>query len=402
MEMEPFENPWIKKIRGLTHLLILSIGVNVGLGTTLLYQRLKWTEERGEDFSRRVKEVVLKDSSGDVLRRYFECSEIELIGELDNKELVQDGLSKRDLALACLVNFHYFDIEKALSGTVLQRRELSFIHHGGGEKFDLQVFPGLDETQYQMLLAFAKREEWPLTAEGLFGELLHGKEKDSPGLKKAFMATPEYFAIFTAFKRFGEEISKEKILQLILEGSWQTIETFRKKQTVESGISLELLREFLKGYIALGSKEAASLWIKMEPEYILRHFSDENLLQIIKAIGENTLSTNLFLKKLLSSVRSDRIREASGKKLYEFKEGKAPEVYKHEEAMRLFLPSLFVEKEPKIVEVKKEIPCKIHRVIDGDSLWKISKQYKVSIEDLRAKNHLKNDRLHPGQEILIP
>jgi len=401
MEMEPFENPWIKKIRGLTHLLILSIGTNVGLGTALLYHQLGKMKENREDFSHKVKEVVLKDSSGDALRRYFDCTESALIAELENKELVQDGLTKRDLALACLVNFHYFDIGRALSGITLQRRELSFVHHGGGEKFDLQVFPGLDESHYQMIVAFAKREEWPLTAEGLFGELLNGKTKDSPSLKKAFIATPEYFSVFTAFKRFGEEISKERIFKLILEGSWQTLENIRKKQIVEPAISLESLRELLRVYLSSGSKEAASLWIKIEPEYILRHSSDECLLSLIESIGENTLSTNLFLKKTLSSVRCDKIREASGKKLYEFKDGKRPEVYKHEEAMRLFLPSLFVEKEPEL-EVHHHVAHKLHRVLDGDSLWKISKRYKVSIEDLRDKNNLKSDRLRPGQEIIIP
>jgi LysM repeat protein len=401
MELEPFENPWIKKIRGLTHLLILSIGTNVGLGTAVFYHHFAKVKDGNEDFSRKAKEVVLKDSSGEVLRRYFECTQEGLIGELENKELVQDGLRKRDLALACLVNFHYFDIEKALSGSPLQRRGLSFVHHGGGEKFDLQVFPGLDETHYQMILAFAKREEWPLTTEGLFGELLNGKSKESSTLKKAFMATPEYYAIFTAFKRFGEEVGRERIFKLILEGSWKTLEALRKKQSAEFGISPESLRELLKEYLFVGSKEAASLWIKIEPEYILRYSSDECLLKVIEGIGENTLSTNLFLKKTLSSVRSDKVREASGKKLYEFKDGKGPEVYKHEEAMRLFLPSLFIEKEPE-VELKPKIAYKMHRVLDGDSLWKISKRYKVSIEDLREKNNLKNDRLRPGQEIIIP
>ena len=120
-----------------------------------------------------------------------------------------------------------------------------------------------------------------------------------------------------------------------------------------------------------------------------------------ESIGENTLSTNLFLKKTLSSVRSDRVREASGKKLYEFKDGKGPEIYKHEEAIRVFLPSLFMEKAPE-VEIKQQTTHRLHRVSDGDSLWKISKRYKVSIEDLREKNHLKSDRLRPGQEIIIP
>lgn len=38
----------------------------------------------------------------------------------------------------------------------------------------------------------------------------------------------------------------------------------------------------------------------------------------------------------------------------------------------------------------------------GDSLWKISRKYKVTVDALMAINELKDDRLKPGQELIIP
>jgi len=42
-----------------------------------------------------------------------------------------------------------------------------------------------------------------------------------------------------------------------------------------------------------------------------------------------------------------------------------------------------------------------HEVRSGDSLWKISRMYGVSIEDLQANNDV-SDVLHPGVKLVIP
>lgn len=41
-------------------------------------------------------------------------------------------------------------------------------------------------------------------------------------------------------------------------------------------------------------------------------------------------------------------------------------------------------------------------VKQGDSLWKIGRKFKVSVEALRKANGLKNDRLQIGQELIVP
>jgi LysM repeat protein len=44
----------------------------------------------------------------------------------------------------------------------------------------------------------------------------------------------------------------------------------------------------------------------------------------------------------------------------------------------------------------------VHVVRDGDNLWKISKQYNVPVAHIYSANGLVNDRLTPGQHLVVP
>jgi LysM repeat protein len=41
-------------------------------------------------------------------------------------------------------------------------------------------------------------------------------------------------------------------------------------------------------------------------------------------------------------------------------------------------------------------------VENGDSLWKISRKFHVSIEEIMRANHLESERLRPGKQLEIP
>jgi len=47
------------------------------------------------------------------------------------------------------------------------------------------------------------------------------------------------------------------------------------------------------------------------------------------------------------------------------------------------------------------IPPKEHRVCSGDNLWKIAKQYGITIAALRQLNNLKTDSLYVGQNLIV-
>ena len=42
-----------------------------------------------------------------------------------------------------------------------------------------------------------------------------------------------------------------------------------------------------------------------------------------------------------------------------------------------------------------------YEVVSGDTLWKISRVYGVTVDSLREKNDLENDSIHPGQMLVI-
>lgn len=61
---------------------------------------------------------------------------------------------------------------------------------------------------------------------------------------------------------------------------------------------------------------------------------------------------------------------------------------------------------PKVQEIKhktqKPLEAKSYKVKGGDSLWAISKKFKVKVEDLKKLNKIGSSPLKPGQQILIP
>ena len=391
MEMEAFENPWMKKIRLLTKILLISVALNIGFGTALLYKTAG-----NKPNGKKLKALVLEESNGEVLSSYFKNTFERLVKELKEKTLLQDGYTKRDFALACLVNYHYFNIDRAISGKLLQRRKLTFIHQEGGEGFQIEVFPNLDDLDFAMIEKFIKEEKWPLSAEGLFIDLKKGG--NDPSLESAFFATPEFYALHTALKRLDDNLSKEKVLKLILEGSWEQVQSWTLKLK-GGGDFLSGIRTLFQDYIREGSDTAASLWISLDNEYLQRKLTDLELHELMQLVRENVISTNIFLKQILCSVRSDEVRREAALKLYEFAKISPPDPYDHEEALKTFLPSMFVKKAAPVAYTPA---LKKHTVIDGDSLWKIARKYKVTIESLRETNKLKTDSLKPGQELLIP
>ena len=57
---------------------------------------------------------------------------------------------------------------------------------------------------------------------------------------------------------------------------------------------------------------------------------------------------------------------------------------------------------PPLQKEQKDIKSKIHKVQSGDTLYQISRQYGLSIEQLRDYNKLEsNAKIYPGQEIKL-
>ena len=396
MEVESFDNPWMKKIRFLTNLLLVSVSLNIGLLTAFIYVKRVASNINLKSS----RHVILEKSNAEVLASFFMAEFATLVKELKDKTILQDGYAKRDLALASLVNYHYLNIEKAISGKTLQRRKLTFLHSDGGESFQLEVFSNLDDLDFLMIEKFIKEEKWPFSAEGLLVDLKKQTLDNDPTLEAAFFATSEFYMLYTSLKRIAENLTKEKTLQFLLETDFDDFSDWIQKTKSGEDFFAAIRSLFLES-VKKGSSAASNLWILLDSEYIQRKLTDPELRQLLLLINENTLETTIFLKQILCSVRSDDIQKESALKLYEFAKISPPTPYDHNLALKTFLPTMFDKKGSLKAETPAKGPIK-HTVTDGDSLWKIARKYKVSIEFLREHNNLKKDALKPGQELLIP
>src|SRR5579871_1376130 len=166
------DNPWSRRNKWLTQALIISGTLNIGLIATFAYFVMKDKQETlAIELKPALKEISTPESNSHLLRSYSLLPYQELLLRLESKELIEEGLTKRDLSLACLVAFHHFNLDKALGGLPLQKRSIPFTNSEGQETLDISVFPGLADYQFQAILQYAKTEKWPLTSQGLFYEL---------------------------------------------------------------------------------------------------------------------------------------------------------------------------------------------------------------------------------------
>ncbi|MCK4934804.1 MAG: LysM peptidoglycan-binding domain-containing protein [Simkaniaceae bacterium] len=375
MEEDLFETSWHKKTKWLTQALILSGALNLGLIATFVYFALtpQTVVTASEENQRHIKEKFSK-TNAEILTQFFSCSFHELLGSLRNQTLIEEGYSVRDLALSCLVSFHYFDLERALSGYHLQKRAVQLVNPEGGEKIGMTLFPGLLDHHFQAISLFAQREKWPLTAEGIHSEMQMQKDAIAISLKDAFFLTSEFQSIFTLLNRLDMTREKQVALSLILESSWEIIGDISRKMRQGGGSSLELFREFLVKSLEHGSSVSARFLVEKDREFSLKYLTDVQLSCLAeKYSGEEKES---FAKAMKQSVRSDLVLSKADSILQESAPQNLPE---------------------------KPLPQKIiYTIQSGDTLWKISNKYKVTVSAIKLENQLYSEKLLPGKELTIP
>jgi hypothetical protein len=178
------EQHWMLRARFLTHLLILSGTLNMGFLGAFLYSSWK---DKYSAISYEVSSPSRRFLTNEqVLRAYSRTPFQDLLLRLESTEMVEDGYTKRDLALASLVAFHHFNVEKALGGILLQKRFIAFRNDIGDEMVEFIAFAGLKDEHFEAVLRFAKTEKWPLTPRGVFFEITRQTSPYEPSLLEAF------------------------------------------------------------------------------------------------------------------------------------------------------------------------------------------------------------------------
>lgn len=344
-------------------------------------------------------------SSEEVLSEMGKLSFKELIMALECQKLVENGLKKRDFALAVLMRDFSFDLKRAL-GSTPSDQNLRLLQTKNGEP--LVVYANLSDGEQQLLYRFGTGEKWPLTSHGLFTAAMDPRKRIDPSLQQAFSQTQEFQAVETLFNRAKIAVKREDLISLVLEGSWKTLSDFFEGQNELQDLTDPKRQEFLLNYIGQGSSLAALMMVKLDSQFAIKKLDDERLMQILKLLPEESLETEQFARDLLKTPRSQGVLDLSSRLA---KEKKAEDVLKPNTSHRkeaLFENSLpkqivkFTPQTPKVTPKNKEERASVYIVQDGDSLWKIAKKHKVSIDEIRRANCLSSDMLKIGTSLKIP
>lgn len=406
------ENHWARRTKWLTQALIISGTLNIGLIATFIYSVMKDKQDALAIElmpSQESKEASLSNAQS--LRAYSLLPYQELLLRLENHDLLEEGLTKRDLSLACLVAFHHFNLEKALSGIPLQKRTLPFTN--GQETIEVAVFPGLADYQFQALIQYAKTEKWPFTSQGLFYELKRSPSPRDPSLLDAFNLSPEYHAVATLLSKNGLNLSREQVIDLICDGDWKALSDFTQQQRVAMDLTPERKRALLLDYLTCNSKLAAKLLLDSDLEFAVKRLNDAQILTLLDLYTEKDPILEQFAKELLSSPRTDAVWKRAAAFLYAFAGEPLSEPYNHTAALQRFLPQIVAQPEPPptVIQTKAPVPApaaktkskkKTHVIEPGDNLWKIARKYHVSVEEIMRVNRLESEKLRPGKQIEIP
>jgi LysM repeat protein len=402
----PIEQHWMKRARVLTQALIISGTLNIGLLSTFIYFILK---ERQELLASEVQVVSTASkqsfTNDQILRAYSRASFQELLARLENKDLVEDGYAKRDLALACLTHFHYFPLSKVLGESDLQKRMTSFQSSETGEAMNLIVFSGLKDEHFKAVLRFARTERWPLTVKGLFLLLQKKNVPYDSSLLDAFYVTPEFHHIQTLLQKSAPSIEKSALVELIKAGSWERFEKISERlrhlQVYDEESSRNVLMTYAFGF---GSKVAASALLQHQSEFVIKRLNDEQVLSFYDFNIDQQELLESMSKELLLSPRSDVVRQKAAAYLYSISQELMPQPYDHQHVLSRFFPEKIqsVQSVKPVLVEEKVSKQKVHVIQEGDSLWKIARKYGTTVEAIMKLNNLESERLRLNRKLEIP
>lgn len=375
----------------MTLALIFSGALNIGLLAAFAYFLYPDTP-----ISKTVTQSIQPETSNSqIFTSMARLSFRELVSYLTNRELVEEGYSKRDVAIAALVAFHHFNLEKALSSGLTQVRTVQL---SKDQKVDM--FPGLSEDQFEAIIRFAYQEKWPLTTKGLFSHLLSKDRSHDESLEQAFILTPEFHALQVFFQKTEAPQDQATLLSLIREGSWEVFEKFAQEQSQVLDFSIDRRRQLLLNYLAFHSPTAAQILLRTDFVFALKRIEDRGILDLLALLKKQTEEGTQFCLELLRSPRSDAIWQAAAMTLFSYAGEMATLPIDPKAVLARFAPESAAPAAPPKIEPLAA--ARFHIVKEGESLWKISRQYKVKVDEIVKLNALEKESLFPGMTLKLP
>lgn len=449
----------LKKIGVLSRALIASGAINIGVLGLLSYWMLRESPPTPYcELKPKQQEalVTLVNPSGwtDKIAQLGGLTFGQLTERLNSTSPVGNAYTERDIALAHLVAFHHLDLQRALKPKELsQQKHLIRWRGDSGEAADLIIYPDLSEQEFSTLIQFIQTERWPQTARGLFVVLQKqiNDQQIDPTLMETFTLTPEFWSMELLLSRADPSLSKTEIAKIISEGNWDLLMQFADQQRQLQDFSDIRRRTLLLDYVQVKSPSAAKLLLKLDWEFSVKKLNDEQLIMMLELLHHKSGESERFARELLVSPRSVRVWQKAAARLYEYAGEEIPETWDYQATVARFvypakpqqtisfpaipaitkapkaspsakpkesgIPRLIAKEEAKPAkvvkqEVKKAQPVaqpvskpasmRSYTVEVGDSLWKISRRFNVSVEKIKEANQLQSDSIKPGVVLKIP
>ncbi|MEI8365795.1 MAG: LysM peptidoglycan-binding domain-containing protein [Parachlamydiaceae bacterium] len=452
----------LNPIRRLIVFLVISGSLNIVLIGLFFYWNIKespptpYFELKPAKFDEQKSPLAIDYSDSEVIRYFRRMPITWLVSRLNNTQLVENGYTQRDLALASLISFHNFDIDRALAGLPppAQKRVINYGKFRDGTNAELIVYPGLSEKHFSALRTFAATERWPLTGKGVFFALQkEDKEQRDLSLVEAFLMTSDFNVVQMLFSRGGFPVDRDELLAVLLEGNWSQLAAFVQQQKISQDLSPARRQGFLLDYIQKKSATAARLMLKTDGTFAAKKLDDAQVLLLLQLIEQRSPESEQFALQILASPRSDDVRKMAAQRLYHYAGEPMPEAYQHQMAISRFVSrqvmaasqqpitqpdAVAISRPPPVPKIKPvamppppkpQEPAKlklstpklnqptaarqvqpsplpqrmtVYVVQEGDSLWKISRRLNVDVDVIRAYNELDSDLLSPGRTLKIP
>jgi LysM repeat protein len=432
----------LNQLRAITYALVISGALNVGLIATLAYrsaQSGRNTEMTPVAFDQQAAPLADQRSNPEVLAHFRAMTFKQLVEKISSQQPVEDGYAERDLALACLVTFHDFNLAQALSGQTYQQRRLLFGVRGEPQFTEVMIYPGLTDTQYEAITRFAQTETWPVTPRGLFVRLKEQGAQRDPALEEAFVMTPQFQAVQALLGRAEVPVDRQSLLAVVLDCDWPSLDDFTIKQRAAQDLTSARRQRWLLDLVGHKSPAAAYMLLRTDGAYVAKKGTDAQVLQVLEQLPVRTAESERFATDLLTSPRSNQVWETAARLLYQYHGETAPKVYNHVATLSRFVPQEMITEKlttdpdapeanaypmanttpsPTVLASKPAkaaaaAPAKKEQaqtaasgddtyvVQQGDSLWKIAKKHNTSVANLRQINNLKSDTLRPGKKLRV-
>ncbi|MBA2369748.1 MAG: LysM peptidoglycan-binding domain-containing protein [Candidatus Protochlamydia sp.] len=437
--MSPEQSTFLVKIRRLSQALLLSGILNMGVLGLLAFWIMRerpptsYCELKPIEDKERQSHLVDSRDGTKMIGELHALSFIELVKRLEHDQLIENGYAERDLALACLIAFHDFDLTRALApyGEPKQKRYFTWQPPEVEKPLLLSVFPTLSTKQYDAIIQFAKTERWPMTSYGLFNLIKKQANEGSndAALNETFFLTPEFWAVELLFRRLEKPLNKQEILQIVVESGWENLKHFVEQQRHQHDLSDGRRQKFLLDSIKAGSKSAALLLLHTDPDFVIKKLDDAFVIQILQLLSDKTEESESFAKEMLSSPRSAGVWKAAAVRLLDYAGESMPKGWNYQMALSRFIPEKVPVAKPELgrgiltaaADVPKPVPIaakaipvkaavktvkvkeeQLYTVQEGDTLWKISRLFKADVEEIKKMNKLKSAAIKPGMMLKIP